>query len=46
MCLKVLGGQVPGLYGGIILGGGATHLGESSGASKAKGQFFHTFVTA
>ena len=29
--LGVLGGQVPRLYGGTILGGGATHLGCLAG---------------
>ena len=38
--LGVLGGQVPRLYGGTILGGGgATHLGASGGALKMKVPF-------
>ena len=45
MRLGVLGGQVPRLYGDTILGG-AIHLAGSSGASKAKVQFFDTFATA
>ena len=45
MCLGVLGGQVPRLYGGTIFGGCNT-LGGSSRPSKVKGLFFDTFVTA
>ena len=44
--LGVLGGQVPRLYGGTILGGGATHLGHPAGHLAQKFHFLDTFVAA
>ena len=43
--LGVVGGQIPRLYGGTILGGCDTLRG-SGGAWNAKCPFFHTFTTA
>ena len=46
MCLGVLGGQVPRLYGGTIFEGGASHSRGSNRTSKVKVLFFDTFATA
>ena len=44
--LGVLGGQIPGLYGGTIFWGDATHLGALAGLQIQKFHFFNTFVAA
>ena len=41
---RVLGGQIPRLYGGTIFGGGATHLGHLVGHWTQKFHFFDTFA--